>query len=195
MKIVELQEKLDLSYKKNEEVEKQREMSEAKCQVLEERLKQPMVKSPAKWQINVERAPKEGSSHVDGSYAAKSNKVNGKNWAFSFQIDCKAFRPIVFQCSKASPFHCILLCSFFLFSPIPFYPALIYSIPFQFHFILLYSNLFYSSPLQSIPFHSTEIQRILFHSILFHSVLFHLNHSIPFHPTPFHSISLSFTPL
>ena len=79
MKIVELQEKLDLSYKKNEEVEKQREMSEAKCQVLEERLKQPMVKSPAKWQINVERAPKEGSSHVDGSYAAKSNKVNGKN--------------------------------------------------------------------------------------------------------------------
>lgn len=92
MKIVELQEKLDLSYKKNEELEKQREMSEAKCQVLEEKLKQAMIKPPAKWQLHVERVPKEGSSdvaHVSGSYATKSNKGNDKKRVG--EVDHKAF--------------------------------------------------------------------------------------------------------
>ena len=82
MKIVELQEKLDLSYRKNEELDKQREMTEAKRQLLEEKLKQVTIKSPAKWQLSVERGPKEGLSIVgemDGNYTSKSNKVNGKS--------------------------------------------------------------------------------------------------------------------
>jgi hypothetical protein len=82
MKIVELQEKLDLSYRKNEELDKQREMTEAKRQLLEEKLKQVTIKSPAKWQLSVERVPKEGLSNVgemDGNYTSKSNKVNGKS--------------------------------------------------------------------------------------------------------------------
>ncbi|XP_028404969.1 intracellular protein transport protein USO1-like [Dendronephthya gigantea] len=46
MKIVELQEKLDMSYRKNEELDKLYEASEAKRQVLEGRLKQASTKSP-----------------------------------------------------------------------------------------------------------------------------------------------------
>ncbi|CAB3988436.1 Hypothetical predicted protein [Paramuricea clavata] len=82
MKIVEMQEKLDLSYRKNEELDKQREISEAKRQVLEEKLKQAMIKSPAKWQLSVERVPKEGLSdlgEVDASYTTKINKANSPN--------------------------------------------------------------------------------------------------------------------
>jgi hypothetical protein len=73
MKIVELQEKLDLSYRKNEEQDKQREMAEAKRQVLEEKLKQAIIKSPAKWHLSVERVPKEVVGEVDGNYTTKGN--------------------------------------------------------------------------------------------------------------------------
>ena len=73
MKIVELQEKLDLSYRKNEELDEQRETAEAKRQVLEEKFKEAMVKSPAKWQLNVERVPKDIFGEVDGSYITKGN--------------------------------------------------------------------------------------------------------------------------
>ena len=75
MKIVELQEKLDLSYRKNEELDEQREMAEAKQQVLEEKFKEAMVKSPAKWQLSVERVPKGIFGDVDGSYITKGNGV------------------------------------------------------------------------------------------------------------------------
>lgn len=75
MKIVELQEKLDMSYRKNEELDKKYQASEAKRQVLEEKLKQAATKSPGKWS-SVERA-KEGLSNLaelDGS----SNKGSSK---------------------------------------------------------------------------------------------------------------------
>ena len=87
MKIVELQEKLDLSYKKNEELDKQRETSEVKRQVLEEKLKQATIKSPPKLQLNLERVTKEGLaklSEVDKSYSTKSSTKDNGTYSFLF---------------------------------------------------------------------------------------------------------------
>lgn len=76
MKIVELQEKLDLSYRKNEEIDEQRQISEAKQQVLEKKLRQVLAKTASKLQ---NKDDKEGLSNLEEMYTSQAvSKANGK---------------------------------------------------------------------------------------------------------------------